>query len=138
MNRNTDTVSTIAGSCASAHRDGEGTAVADLQWPRGVAVDGDRNVIVADKFNHRIRKITPQGHVSTLAGTGEKGFRDGEGTVARFNWPCGLAVDGSGNVIVADTNNDCIRKITPHRAKCPPWRVLAGRAIEMERDLCSV
>ena len=62
------------------HRDGEGT-VSRFYYPRGVAVDGDGNVIVADSFNCRIRKITPQGDVSTLAGTGEQGYRDGEGTV---------------------------------------------------------
>jgi DNA-binding beta-propeller fold protein YncE len=79
----------------------------------GVAVDGDDNVIVADTWNQGIRKITPQGHVSTLAGTGEKGNRDGEGAVAQFNFPCGVAVDGDGNGIVADTVNQRIRKVTP-------------------------
>jgi hypothetical protein len=75
-------------------------------------VDGDGNVIVADMFNCRIRKITPQGHVSTLAGTGEKGHRDGDRLdSAQFNQPCGVAVDESGDVIVAEWLNHCIRRI---------------------------
>jgi DNA-binding beta-propeller fold protein YncE len=105
-------VSTLAGTGERGHRDGEGNA-AQFDWPRGVAVDGGGNVIVADGGNHRIRKITPQGQVSTLAGSGEEGHRDGEGTVAQFDRPCGVAVDGGGNVIVADTDNHRIRMISP-------------------------
>jgi DNA-binding beta-propeller fold protein YncE len=76
--------------------------------PRGVAVDGGGNVIVADSRNHRIRKIIPQGQVSTLAGTGEGGHRLAS---AQFNCPRGDAVDGNGNIIVADTVNHCIRRV---------------------------
>jgi DNA-binding beta-propeller fold protein YncE len=68
-------------------------------------VDFGGSIVVADNLNHRIRKITPQGHVSTLAGTGEWGHRDGEWTVAQFNWPKGIAVDGGGNIIVTDMLN---------------------------------
>lgn len=82
--------------------------------PNGVAVDGSGNVYVSDTFNNIIRKITPAGLVSTLAGTtGLSGFTDGTGSEARFSSPTGLAVDTSGNVYVADTNNHTIRKITP-------------------------
>jgi hypothetical protein len=102
-------VSTLAGTGEEGHQDGEGT-VAQFDFPRGIAVDGDGNVIVTDKDNNRIRKITPQGHVSTLAGTGEKGHEDGELIAsAGFKRPCGVAVDEKGNVIVADTGNHCIR-----------------------------
>ena len=69
--------------------------------PWGVAVDGDGNVIVADQSNHRIRKITPAGEVTTLAGS-TQGFQDGQGAAAMFSSPWGVAVDGDGNVIVAD------------------------------------
>jgi DNA-binding beta-propeller fold protein YncE len=95
MKRNT--VSTLAGSPAAYggedHRNGEGK-IAQFNSPSGVAVDRDGNGFVADAFNHCIRKITPQGLVSTLAGTREEGYQDGEGTVAQFNIPTGVVVGG--------------------------------------------
>ncbi len=82
--------------------------------PQGVAIDGSGNVYVADTGNYTIRKITPGGAVTTLAGkTGSSGSADGTRSAARFNNPSGVAVDGSGNVYVADTGNYTIRKITP-------------------------
>ncbi len=83
-----------------------------LTHPSGVAVDGAGNVYVADQYNHRIRKITTSGVVSTLAGSGTSGYTDGTGTSAKFNSPTGVAVDGAGNVYVADRSNHRIRKIT--------------------------
>jgi len=92
----------------------DGTAsVAQFNYPCGVAVDSSGNVYVADSYNERIRKITPAGVVSTLAGSGEEGFIDGSSSTAQFNTPCGVAVDSSGNVYVADSANHRIRKITP-------------------------
>lgn len=82
--------------------------------PYGVAIDSAKNVYVADTLNNTVRKITPARVVSTLAGTaGQFGTADGAGSAARFNFPVGIAVDGSGNVFVADTKNFTIRKITP-------------------------
>ena len=78
----------------------------------GVAVDGAGNVYVADLYNHRIRKITASGVVSTLAGSGTSGYTDGTGTSAQFSYPTGVAVDGAGNVYVGDYFNHRIRKIT--------------------------
>jgi sugar lactone lactonase YvrE len=90
-----------------------GTA-ASFNSPYGVAVDSSGNVYVADTNNQRIRKITPNGTVMTLAGAGDFGYADGIGTAASFGSPQGVAVDSSGNVYVADKDNSRIRKITPN------------------------
>ena len=105
-------VSTLAGNGQQGFEDGIGT---DAQFflPLGLATDNVGNIYVADTFNHRIRKITPEGVVSTFAGNGEQGFEDGIGTNAKFSQPNGLFIDSSGNVFVADRNNNRIRKITP-------------------------
>ena len=105
-------VSTLAGNAFTGSNDGTGSA-ASFRFPMGVAVDGSGNVYVADNGNNKIRKITPAGVVSTLAGIGLTGSSDGTGSAARFNGPIGVAVDGSGNVYVADYGNHTIRKITP-------------------------
>jgi uncharacterized protein (DUF1499 family) len=76
-------------------------------------VDGAGNVFVADRGNDTIRKITPSGVVTTFAGTaGSSGSADGTGAAARFNGPNCVAVDGAGDVFVADTLNNTIRKIS--------------------------
>jgi sugar lactone lactonase YvrE len=110
-------VSTLAGSGTAGSIDGQGTA-ANFWSPQGVAVDASGNVYVGDLTNNLIRKITPGGLVSTLAGGGGSGFHyagnsNGQGTAASFNFPFGVAVDANGNVYVADSGNNQIRKITP-------------------------
>ncbi|MCE7996898.1 MAG: hypothetical protein HEP71_33360, partial [Roseivirga sp.] len=104
-------VVTLAGSLPGDN-DGTGTT-ARFNNPMGIAVDASGNVYVGDTNNNKIRKISPSGVVTTLAGTGSRGSIDGAGTVASFNSPEGIAVDDSGNVFVADSNNDRIRKVTP-------------------------
>jgi streptogramin lyase len=106
-------VSTIAGKVGvSGAADGADTA-ARFNLPEGIAVDASGNVYVADNSNNEIRKITSSGVVSTLAGKGSAGKANGNGTSASFNSPFGLAVDASGNIYVADSGNNLIRKITP-------------------------
>jgi sugar lactone lactonase YvrE len=106
-------VSTFAGSEISGFADGIGIA-AQFFGPHGVAVDAAGNLYVADLGNHCIRKITPEGTVTTLAGSGIAGFADGIGTAAQFSGPTGVALDAAGNVYVADTYAQRIRKITPN------------------------
>ena len=107
-------VSTLAGVIGS-HGSADGTGSEARFWaPFGVAVDGAGNVYVADMANNTIRKITPKGVVSTLAGlAGHPGSQDDIGANARFRNPWGVAADDTGNVFVADLSNDTIRKITP-------------------------
>lgn len=107
-------VSTLAGAAVvEGSADGSGAA-ASFSSPRGTAIDSAGNVYVADWRNMTIRKITPAGVVSTLAGTaGVVGNADGSGAAARFYFPGDVAVDSAGNVYVADTYNYTIRKITP-------------------------
>lgn len=82
--------------------------------PYGVAIDAAKNVYVTDSLNHTVRKITPGGSVSTLAGqAGVSGTADGTGSAARFNFPLGVAVDAAGNVFVSEVVNSTVRKITP-------------------------
>lgn len=104
-------VTTLAGnpfSCGST--DGVGDA-ARFNNPTGLAVDVDGNVFVADAGNHTVRKVTPGGHVTTLAGAaGVLGYADGVGWAARFYQPTALAVDNAGCLYVADTYNHTIRK----------------------------
>lgn len=107
------TVTTLAGAPGAAGAvDATGMA-ARFNSPSGVAADGVGNVYVADTNNHLIRKITPAGVVTTLAGNVFGGRADGNGAAASFNQPMNLTVDAAGNVYVSDTGNNTIRKITP-------------------------
>jgi sugar lactone lactonase YvrE len=106
------TVSVFAGTGLPGAGNGPAGA-ATFYFPNSVAVDAADNVYVSDGVNNLIRKITPGGTVSTLAGSGDAGAIDSTGTAASFNGPAGLAVDAAGNVYVADANNNLIRKITP-------------------------
>ncbi len=114
----TGATTTLAGNGTAGYVDGTGgpTGTTQLDNPTGVAVDTVGNVYVADLGNNRIRKITPTGATTTLAGNGLNGYVDGTGGptgTTQFNNPLGVAVDGAGNVYVADYANQRIRKITP-------------------------
>ncbi|WP_214225834.1 DUF6443 domain-containing protein [Pedobacter sp. B4-66] len=104
-------VSTLAGSGLPGYADGTG-ATAVFKHPSALTVDAGGNVFVSDQQNHRIRKITPAGVVTTVAGSGTAGATEGTGTGASFSSPIGLALDASGNLYVSDYGNNKIRKIT--------------------------
>jgi len=104
-------VSTLAGGIAGGFFDGSG-ASALFSNPQGVVTDAQGNVYVADGFNNRIRKVTPQGIVTTYAGDGNAGFLNGPAASAEFYAPQGIAIDAQGNLFVADLGNNVIRKIS--------------------------
>lgn len=102
-------VTTIAGS-TSGYTDGIGST-AKFNLPYGLAVDRFENIYVADTYNNRIRKITPSGNVTTIAGS-TSGFMDGIATAAQFNLPWGISIDARDNLYIADRSNNRIRKIS--------------------------
>ena len=110
------TITTVAGTGKKGFDGDDGPATeARIKSPRGVAVDGTGSLFFADTDNHRIRKVDPAGTITTVAGTGKKGFDgdDGPATEARIKSPRGVAVDGTGNLFFADTDNHRIRKVDP-------------------------
>ncbi|MGE0041478.1 MAG: hypothetical protein AB7H88_10160 [Vicinamibacterales bacterium] len=109
----TGEVTTFAGTAGfGAYADGAGVE-ARFNEPFGLAVDRAGTIYVADASNNAIRRITPEGVVTTLAGGGGPGTTDGTGRTARLDEPRGVAVDAGGTVYVADYDNHLIRKITP-------------------------
>ncbi|MCF7732018.1 MAG: hypothetical protein K9N23_10030, partial [Akkermansiaceae bacterium] len=104
-------VTALAGSGEAGFADGTGAA-ARFSNPSGMVTDAAGDVFVADRLNHRIRKITPAGVVTTFAGSGVAGFANGTRTAARFEKPSGIAIDRHGDFYVADEWNHQIRKIT--------------------------
>lgn len=104
-------VTTLAGS-NSGYVDATGTA-AKFSGPYDIDDGPDGNLYITDYSNNRIRKITPAGVVTTIAGSGTAGYADGTGVAASFRQPIGIAVDSLNNIFVGDSNNHVVRKITP-------------------------
>jgi len=107
----TKSVTTVAGASGiSGDSDGKD---ARFNGPVGVAIGKDGSIFVADTYNDRIRVIAPDGQVRTLAGGSTPGFADGSSADARFDTPCGVAIATDGSLIIADTGNHRIRRVTP-------------------------
>src|SRR5207237_10202514 len=108
-------VTTMAGNgTAGSSGDGGPATGAQLNTPYGVSIDGSGNLFIADTNNHRIRKVTSAGIISTVVGIdGIAGFYGdgGQALYAQVNAPAGVAVDAAGNLFIADTNNSRIRMV---------------------------
>ncbi|MEN2993596.1 MAG: OmpA family protein [Bacteroidia bacterium] len=105
-------VSTLAGGSGQGFKDGVGKA-AQFSLPIAIVRDSKGNLWVLDGGNHALRKVSPQGKVETIAGTGLPGYEDGPGKSAQFNTAVGLTIDAQDNLYVVDAGNRCIRKVTP-------------------------
>lgn len=108
----TNNVTTLAGNGSTGFIDGQNLA-ARFRINKGIDVDGNGNIIIADESNQRIRKIDLAGNVTTIAGSSQ-GEADGNGTAATFRNPADIAVDTNGNIYVVDNSNNRIRKIDPN------------------------
>ena len=109
------TISTVAGNGTPGYSGDGGLAIsAELLYPESVAVDSNGNLYIADFQNERIRKVNSAGIITTIAGNGTAGYSGdgGPATSAELNWPTNVAVDGSGNVYIADLMNNRVRKVT--------------------------
>ena len=104
---------TSRNSIVKVSPEGNSTVIASARLPIGIAIDASGNVYFSEFSNHRIRKLSPNGVVSTLAGSGVAGYANGTGTSAKFNFPAGLAINATGDIFVADLENNRIRKISP-------------------------
>jgi sugar lactone lactonase YvrE len=105
-------VSTVAGNGTAGYADGPALS-SQFDGPIGISLDDKGNIYVADTYNDRIRKISVDNQVTTVAGAGWPGDVDGDAASARFNTPCGIVVGPDGTLIVADTGNNKLRKVMP-------------------------
>jgi sugar lactone lactonase YvrE len=108
-------ITTVAGNGTGGYSGDGGPATSvELDYPKGVAVDGSGSLYIADTSNNRIRKVSPAGNITTAAGNGTGGYAGdgGPATSAELNYPEGVAMDASGNLYIADTDNESTRKVS--------------------------
>jgi sugar lactone lactonase YvrE len=110
-------ITTVAGNGTAGFSGDGGPAIrAQLNYPTGIAVDDAANLYIADRVNHRIRKVSASGTITTIAGDGTAGFNgDGQATSARLNYPADVTVDDDGHIFVADTWNHRVRRIATNK-----------------------
>jgi uncharacterized protein (TIGR03437 family) len=109
-------IRTVAGRGVRGYGgDGGPASEAQMDTPRAVAVDAEGNLYVAEYANHCVRRVTPAGRIETVAGTGRRGYSGdgGPAAAADLNHPLGVALDGAGNLFIADSDNHRIRLVTP-------------------------
>ncbi len=134
-------ITTVAGTGVSGFSgDGGPATAAKLKFSTGVFVDGSGNIFIADILNQRIRKVDAGGTITTVAGTGVRGFSGdgGAATAAQLANPIAVAVDGSGNIFIADQRNRCIRKVGGQLstvASTPNLISSTGESGSMEQNL---
>ncbi|MEU7191395.1 Teneurin-2, partial [Streptomyces sp. NPDC045369] len=107
-------IATVAGNGQAGYvSDGGPATLTQLNWPHGVALDKDGNLYIAERSNHRVRRVTPQGIITTVAGNGQAGYTSdgGPATATPLNGPSAVAVDDAGNLYIADINNHRVRKV---------------------------
>ncbi len=126
-------ITTLAGNGSSGFSgDGKTPAFAMLNHPKGVAVDATGNIYISDTLNSRIRVVSPNGaSINTAIGTGQPAYfgDNGQAAVAGIDFPVGIVFDGSGNLIIADTGNNVIRKFVPSAATGTKPAIPAGGVI---------
>ncbi len=128
----TGLITTVAGSGMPGYGGDGGPAVkAQLYYPYGVAVDGAGDLYIADFYNQRIRKVDPSGIITTVAGNGMPGYAgdNGPATSARLYYPNGVAVDSTGSLYIADTNNFRVRKVTTNGAPATSFALSAPASV---------
>jgi uncharacterized protein (TIGR03437 family) len=116
-------ISTVAGSGSQGDEgDGGPAASARFRYPRGLALDSNGNLYVADQFNHRVRKISRDGFISTVAGTGERGYSGdgGPAASAQLNGPYAVAAGVLGELYIADVRNHRVRRLAPASSVARP------------------
>jgi len=113
-------MTTLAGTGSESSRDADNQGLiqdgpalnADFNWPADLAADPAGNLYIADRYNHAIRKLSPEGQVSTLAGNGSAGYEEGTGKKASFNEPMGIVLGPDQALYVSDSQNNVIRRVT--------------------------
>lgn len=132
IDKQSNVTTLVGGSSGIGYADGP-AAVAKFERIKSMCLDPQGNLIVTDNQNNRIRKVTPEGVVTTLAGTGETGNTNGVLLSSSFNIPYGIAMDANGNFIVSDAGNAIIRIISPNKVN-----TLAGFGVEGLKDGSSI